>query len=189
MRVPRLVLLAAAAALLPSCGDRHLVVNVDVLSYLNPSLTQTSFGPVPAVPGGFYSGEQPLVQDRDVNLVEGLNTVAQVQDVTVSMTSVTSASSGDGADTVRVYISDASVDPLTTAPVVVLPITLTSGVSDTANVTLDGDQRIIQLFDGKRMRVTVTTALRGPSSGADLSGDLKVTALQAVVVAAHKGSL
>ena len=56
---PRLLMLAVSAvtlALLAGCGDRNLVIAIDVLSYLDPSLTQFAFGPLPAAPGGIATG-------------------------------------------------------------------------------------------------------------------------------------
>jgi hypothetical protein len=54
--------------------------------------------------------------------------------------------------------------------------------------TFSGDQRVLDLFAGKQMRLALTTALRGPSAGADLSGRVHVTRLDATVVAGRKGA-
>ena len=77
-------MLAFAAALLAGCGDRNLVVNVDVLSYLDPSATQFAFGPVPPQPGGFASGEVAIVKDAQINLIERPNDLAKTQSVSLT---------------------------------------------------------------------------------------------------------
>jgi hypothetical protein len=181
--------LLIAAAALAGCGNRHLVVKVDILSYLDPSLTRVAFGPVPVVPGGIYTGEQSIVQDIDVNLVDGTNSVSEVQSVSIKMTAIARDSTGAGADTLRLYLSEPEVDPLTTTPAVTLPITLTSGVTDTLEVDMSSDWRVQDLFAGKRMRLTLTTALRGPQSGAPLHASVRVSGLDAVLVAGRKSSL
>ena len=45
-----------------------------------------------------------------------------------------------------------------------------------------------ELFTGKRMRLTLTNALRGPDAGADLNGRLRVHALDAVLIAGRKSA-
>jgi hypothetical protein len=162
------------------------VLKVDVLSYLPPSETQSAFGPVPVIPGGFYTGEQPLVRDVGVNLLEGVTSVAEVRTVSIFMSLLVRDSTGSGVDTVRVYASDPAVDPRATPPIVVVPVVLSPGVADSLEVALDGDARLAELFAGRRMRLTVTTALRGPAGGDALNGWLRMTALDAVVVAGRR---
>ena len=188
MRPSRLLLLVAAAAVL-GCGDRRLVLKVDVLSYLDPSLTQVAFGPVPASPGGFYSGEQEVVKDVEVNLVEGMRNVAEVQSVSLTVSTIAADSTGTGADTLRLYLSDPSVDPMTTPPAALIPISLTPGVTDTVVAELGTDSRVADLFAGKRVRLTLTHAMRGPDSGEDLNARLRVQAIDAVLIAGRRNRI
>ena len=189
MRWNRPLVVIAAAALLAGCGDRHLVLKVDVLSYLDPSLTRISFGPVPAVPGGLYAGEQDVVKDVEINLLDGTGSVAEVQNVSIAMSVIAEDSTGAGTDTLRLYISDPLVDPLTTPPAITLPIVLSPGVTDTVTADLGADTRVAELFTGKHMRLTLTTALRGPDSGEDLNARVRISALDAVLVAGWKSDL
>lgn len=187
MRALRVSLCAAALALAAAgCGDHNLVLKVDVMSYLPPSQTGDVFGPIPAAPGGLYVGEQPLVSDLEINLLQGVSSVAEVKTVSIFSSMVVRDSTGSGADTVRVYASDPATDPLTTAPIVVMPVALTPGLTDTLEVALDGDARLAELFASRTMRLTVTTALRGPTAGEALNGRLRMMALNAVVVAGRK---
>lgn len=173
-------------ALLAGCGDRRLVLKVDVLSFLDPAATQGSFGPIPAIPGGLVTGEQPLISDLQINLLNGVDDVASVQSVTFSLSAVFHDSTGSGADTMRVYMSDVATDPRTTPPVLTLPIALVPGQTDTVDVAVDGDSRVAALFLQPQVRMTVTTSLRGPASGPDLNGRFHIRALDAVVIAARK---
>jgi hypothetical protein len=175
-----------AIAALAGCGDRNLVLRVDILSFLDPAATQGSFGPVPAVPGGFTTGEQPLVDDVSINLLDGIGDVATVQSVTFSVSAVFHDSTGSGEDTIRVYLSDTATDPRATVPVLTMPIVLTPGQSDTVAAVLDGDPRVADLFVQRRMRMSVTTSLRGPASGPDLNGRFHMLALDAIVIAARR---
>jgi hypothetical protein len=184
VRIRRSTCAAALAALiLGGCGQRHLVLQVDVLSYLDPSATQAAFGPVPAVPGGFATGEQTLVGDTEVNLFEGLTEVADIQEVVLRLSTVVRDSTGSGTDTLRVYASALGTAPRSLPPLMERAIVLSPGVTDTVDVTLENNPRLNELFAGRRMIFCITTSLRGPASGADLHGWLRVQALDAVVIA------
>jgi hypothetical protein len=180
-------LLAAVATMaLIGCGDRSLVVKVDVLSYLHPDSIAVTFGPVPATPGGLYSGEQTIMKDIEINMVDGLSSVADVEGLSLNMSVMTADSTGSGADTLRLYMSDVGVDPLSTAPVMMLPVTFTPGVTDTVSVEVGGDTRMADLFAQKHLRLTFTTAFRGPDSGEDLNARIQITSLQAILVAGRR---
>jgi hypothetical protein len=183
----RIVSAGAVALVLAGCGARNLVLKVNVFSYLPAGSAQQSFGPLAAIPGGFATGEQPVVDDYTVNMLDGLHNAASVSSVSIHMQALVIDSTGSGEDTLRVYIGDSNTDPRTTTPVFVAPIVLQPGVTDTINVSLDGDSRLQQIFTQKQMRLTLTTSLRGPSSGAALNGRFQLSALDATVVAGFSG--
>jgi hypothetical protein len=187
MRMRRIVLLAAAAGVLAGCGGKNLVLKVDVLSFASPASRQVDFGSIPAIPGGFATGEIAMVDDQHVSLLQGLSDAAVIKSVTLSFAALAIDYDGAGQDTVRIYMSDEQTDPRTTAPVLSQAISLTPGQTDTLSAVIGDDPRVIALFKEKALRLSVTTSLRGPSSGNDLSGQLRFTAIDAVVVAGQKG--
>lgn len=178
--------LAACALAAAGCGDRSLLLSVDIASYLDPAVKDISFGPVPVLPGGVVSGEQPLVADMTVNMLSSMGDVVDVENVELTLTTIASATTGDGVDTLRVYMSDAATDPRTTAPVMTQVLHFTAGESDTVQSTLGDDPRIAALFGDKSMRLCLTTSLRGPAAGDSLNGRLRIHDLDAVVIAGRK---
>jgi len=186
MRTRHTILVAAAALALAGCGDRNLVVNVDVLSYVDPGYTSIAFGPLPPVPGGLATGEVPLVDGMTINLVDGLGSVAEVKSVTLFLTAVARDSTGSGTDTVRVYVSDESYNPLWTPPIIEQAVTLQPGRADTVQAVFPGDRRVADLFMGRTLKLSVTNAARGPASGDPLNGRIELRALNAVVIAGRK---
>jgi hypothetical protein len=173
----------AAAFALGGCGDRNLILRVDVLSYFTPSQTRFAFGPLPP---GAPVVRVPLVNDESINLLEGLDGVSEVRDVAFTLEAVFRDSTGSGGDTLAVYMSDEDTDPYTTPPVVVKPVVLSPGVTDTVVITLSGDRRVAELFQGQRMRISVVNTIVPPASGPALNGRLRLTALDAVVVMVRK---
>lgn len=183
----RIMMAGAAVLVLAGCGARNLVLKVDVFSYLPAGSAQQSFGPLAAIPGGFVTGEQAVISDYTVNMLDGLHNAASVSSVSISMQALVVDSTGSGADTLRVYVGDQNTNPMTTAPILVAPIVLQPGITDTVNVSIDGDSRLQQIFTQKQMRLTVTTSLRGPSAGPALNGKFQLNALDATVVAGFSG--
>jgi hypothetical protein len=187
VRITRGALVLAAVTVLCGCGDRRLIVNVDVLSYLDPSQTQAEYGPVPAAPGGWATGEQPLVDDLQVNMLDGLNGTVDVQAVSIRIAEIVRDSTGSGSDTLRLYASDTGTSPTSTTPILVQVIPLAPGISDTLTAEVEGDARVAKLFASRAMRVSVTTSLRGPSSGAALNGSVRLSRLDATVITRRTG--
>ena len=186
-RIPRVCAALALALVLAGCGDRNLVVDVDVLSFLDPSVVAFSFGPVPALPGGVYTGELAVVQDAEINLVERPSDLASVASVSLVFEALATDSTGSGADTLRIYMSDPGTDPLTTPAVLTLPASLVAGQQQTVHAEVEADQRLATVFNGNRVRLSMTNALRGPDSGAPLNGRVRISAIRAVVIANRKG--
>lgn len=186
MRTRALVLVAVAALVLAGCGAHHLVLRVDVLSYLDPPATRLAFGPVPAAPGGLATGEIPLIDDQELNLVEGMSSVAEVQSVTLTLDAVVRDSTGAGTDTLRIYLAGENVDPRTTPPVVETAVALSAGQSDSVHVVVPCDRRVGDLFVQKRLRMRVTMSARGPDAGDPLNGTVEMHGLEAVIVAGRK---
>jgi hypothetical protein len=180
------ILLATAALVLAGCGDHNLVLKVDILSYLDPELRSVAFGPIPATPGGLVTGEQAIVQDETINMLEGLNGVAEVEAVEITMTVIARDSTGSGVDTLRVYVSDDATAPLATQPIIEQVVTLTPGQTDTVSTTVSGDRRVADLFVQRSMRLSVTTSGRGPETGDALNGAVELSKLEAVVIAGRK---
>ena len=81
------------------------------------------------------------------------------------------------------------MNPTSTLPVIEVPIALVPGQHSPVHAVIAGDPRVNALFTQDKMRVTLTTSLRGPASGQSLNGRLTVTELRADVVARHHSSL
>lgn len=178
--------LCVAALLVPGCGTGDLVLNVDILSFTRELQDPFVFPPVPAVPGGLATGEQALVDDQTINLVEGLADAAAIREVSLRFQSIALATTGTGVDTLRVYLSDANTTPRSTAPAIVQILQFAAGVPDTATSVITGDTRVNSLFNNSSLRVSVTTSFRGPSIGPALAGSLTVSGLDATVIAERK---
>ncbi len=177
----------ALLAVLAGCGTHALVLKIDVLSFI-PEL-QTPFTGIPDVPASTppISGTQTLVDRRQVNLLAGLGDATMIQDVSFRLVTVTNATGGSGSGTLRVYLADASTDPLSTTPVLTQALSFTAGTPDTVVSVISGNSQLNALFKQSQIQMSIDGTFVGPSSGAALSGaTLQFVALDAVVIARRK---
>lgn len=185
-RLAPLLPVIAFAVLLGGCGNRSVLLTFDALSFTQPADRAVAFGPVPALPVAIETGEIPIFDDLHVTMLGDTRQIVQIDDVTVSFTADMYDSTGSGSDTLRVYISDKNTPPQSTTPVVVAPVLLTPAQHVPVHVVLGADPAVRALFLGDEVRVSVTSALRGPSMGAPLNGRVAITELRATVSAKQK---
>ena len=109
--------------LLGGCGDRSLILNVDVLSFLGPSESSQTY----SVPGGMPSTTMD-VASQSVNLLPGVQSVTEVASATLKIAASFDNQTGAASGTLLIYIASAdSTDPFTTTPIASVPVTLTAG--------------------------------------------------------------
>ena len=190
---PRRARLGAAAlivtltAALVGCGTHDLILKVDILSFIHELQSPILVPDTPAIQGGIATGEQNVVAS-DVNLVSGLGSAGEVKGVSLRLRSVANATTGTATDTLRVYMSTASLPEA--SPVILQVMNLVAGTPDTVTTLVDNDPRLTALFKNDVVHVRVTTSGRGPSAGANLTGaSLRFVALDAVVTAGKKPNL
>ncbi len=186
MRKLAIPILAVAALALAGCGNHNLILKIDLLSYITPADRQVTF-PTPNHTGGVPIAAA-IVPDETINLLEGLNSAAEVKSVTVTGAVAVSVNPGSPAGTgaIRVYLSEATVDPSTTTPLVDQPIALSVG-QQTVPIRLDSSNpAVAELFANRQMRLRVVLELSNPSTTADITGSAALTSLEAVVIAGKK---
>ena len=115
--------LLALPLLLGGCGDRSLILTVDVLSFLSPADVSQSY----SVPGGIPSTTVDVASES-VSLLPGVEDVTEVSSATLKIAASFDNQTGTASGTVLIYIASAdSTDPFTTTPIASLPVTLTPG--------------------------------------------------------------
>jgi hypothetical protein len=171
-----MVLLGLAAA---GCGDKALILRVDLLSFLSASEKSAHYGPIP----GGVSDSVVVTPSRAINLLPGIRDITSVSDVAIDAAGTFANTTGSGTGTVKIYVSAEGTDPFTadTTPIVI-PVTLAPATTDTVSVTISGDSQLADLFLGDKaqlgMRVTLDSAV-GPA----LEGDFTLITLRAIVTA------
>lgn len=174
-----LVFGVATVGLFLGCGDRNLVMKVDVRSFLDASETQGAYGPVPAG----LTGSTAYTTARDVNLLSGVEGVVAVESVDISLAGVFDNATGAG-DALFVAVfrrpSGEAVDSL------VVPVRLEPAERDTLEAQLTGSAALAELLTGSEIRLDLRLDLAAdapPGNLDPLSGEFALTRFLAVLVA------
>ena len=177
-------LLVLSQLLLYGCGDRLLTVNVDLLSFMDPTVVELHYGelPGPIIPPGADSVvfEAP---PQNVNLTEGLAEVTDVQSVTLHVSSRLANDTGRAKVRLEVFISDTLTNPYATTPCAQDSIQLEPATDDTMNVNVLGDQRLAELLTGEAVRVGIRTTFNSMGSPENVAGVETLIRFTATVVA------
>lgn len=131
MRRAAMLLLAASLLSLAGCGDRSLILTVDVLSFLDPSDVSQAY----TVPGGVPTTTMDLASES-VNLLPGVQDVTEIATATLHIEASFDNTVGTANGTLLLYIASAdSTDPFATAPIASIPVALTPG--NITNISTD----------------------------------------------------
>lgn len=172
------LVLVLGGFLAAGCGDKSLILRIDLLSFLSPSEKTAHYGPIP---GGL--SDSVTVTSRAISLLPGIKDITSVSDVTIDAAGTFANTTGSGTGTVKIFVSAEGTDPFTTDTTpIVLPVTLAPATTDTVSVTVGGDAQLAALFLGDKaqlgIRVTLNSAV-GPA----LEGDFTLITLRAIVTA------
>lgn len=174
---------AALLLLLPlslsGCGDRNLVLTVNLLSFLDPAQRTEAYGPLP--PNVALNNVD--VASQEVNLLEGLGDAVDVESASLRLGVRFENASGSAIGSLRVYIAPAdSADPYSVPPIADVPVTLTPG--DTIHVATEvaSSTALAEALTQSRARVAVRLSVDTTGSSAPLQGVETIEELTAIVV-------
>lgn len=142
----RRVLAAAAACgavLGLGCGQNRVVLNVDVLSFMDSTDAVQPYDAPSALP---FSIRMPAIP---INLVEGYQDFGTAQEATLDIGLLYDNETGQGQGRLLVYFSD-DVNALYSTPqVATIDVDLSPATLSNGNIRLQLDQRVLDLFTSK----------------------------------------
>jgi hypothetical protein len=183
MRTRALIVLAVAALALMGCGDHNLVLKVDVLSYLDEADKNVQLGSLPA---GTLPAPIPLIPDYAINLVSGLSNAAEVRTVTLALGGQLTADSGSGSGRLRLYLSNDATPPLTTLPVMDVPVSFAAGSPGTVTAETTCAPDVAKLFMNERIRLAVVIDSVTVAAPGATNVVMVLQRLDAIVIAGRK---
>jgi hypothetical protein len=174
--VRRLIPIAMLIPLLVGCGNRNLILTVDILSFMDPGSRTTNYGPIPPSPSDTVD-----VFADSLNLLQGVGDVTRVAsaslDVAASFDNTTGAATGD----FLIYFASAdSADPFTTTPVADIPFQLLAGQITNVSTHIDASPALAEVLTHDRAKVGLRIIFNGTSF--PIQGTETLTQLTATVV-------
>lgn len=166
--------LLAALLTLAGCGDRSLVLTVNLLSFLDPADRTAAYGPI--APDVVTPGLD--VASQEVNLLQGLGDAVDVESATLRIGVRFENQTGSATGSIRVYIAPGdSADPFTVPPVADIPVTLAP--NDTVHVATEvpSSPELAAALTQSRAKVGIriffdTTGSLAPLQGVETSEEL-----------------
>lgn len=173
------VVLSMLPLLVAGCGDRSLILTVDVLSFLDPADVSQAYGPIP----GGLSGVTVDVASDEVSLLPGIEDVTQVSSAKLNIAASFDNTTGTADAVFRIYITPGdSSDVFSTAPIADIPVTLTPGTVTNVATEVSSDalaQALVQDKAKVGVRVVFDTT---PSGVTPVQGTETITVLRATVI-------
>lgn len=176
-------LAALSQSLLYGCGNKLLTVNIDALSFMDPTVVEQTYGVDPIIPAG---GVLPAVFEappQRINLTEGLADITDIQSVTLHLASEFANQTGSADVRLQVFISDTETDPYSTTPYVQEDIHLEPATTDTISVNIPSSETLGELLTGEAAQVGIRTTFDSSGSAANVTGVETLIRFTATVVA------
>ncbi|HZI89005.1 MAG TPA: hypothetical protein VFD83_00975 [Candidatus Polarisedimenticolia bacterium] len=173
----RSILFAALLVpLLAGCGNRNLVLTVDILSFMDPASKVVNY----SIPAPIPSDTVEVFADS-LNLLQGVgdvtNAVAASLDLAASFDNTSGAATGD----LLIYIASANAsDPFTTTPFADVPFTLLPGQITNVSTHVEASPALAEALTHDRAMVGVRVVFNGTSF--PIQGTETLTQLQATVI-------
>ena len=173
----RLIPIALLLPLLAGCGNRNLILTVDILSFMDPSTRTVNYGPIPA---GFPNDTIEVFSDS-LNLLQGVGDVTRVASASLDIAASFDNASGAGTGDVLIYFAAAdSATPFTTTPIADVPFQLLAGQITNVSTHIDTSPALAAVLAHDRALVGLRLIFNGTSF--PIQGTETLTKLTATLV-------
>lgn len=164
------------------CGDRSLILTVDVLSFLDPADVSEAYGPIPAG----LSGVSVDVASEEVSLLPGVEDVTEVSSAKLEIGASFDNTTGSATGQLQIFITSAdSADVYSTAPIADIPVSVTPGNVTNVSTEVTSDALAEALVQDK-VKIGVRITFDTSASLAPVQGTETITLLRATVITKKK---
>jgi hypothetical protein len=167
------VALALIAAL--GCGKNRVVLDVDVLSFMDPADTTRDYDAPPLVP--LHARIEPIA----IQLLEGYDDLGQAQEATLDVAVEYDNQTGTGRGRMVIYFGDDAATVYDTLPVATLDVDLLPGQVTAGSLRIPADDRVLHLFTSRSFQMGMDLEWE-PTGAEALLGTCRLTQIRAQVV-------
>lgn len=175
-----LVLLTVGVA---GCGDRSLILTVDILSFLDPTEISSDYD----VPGGLPS-QTVDIAEQTVNLLPGVDDATDVLSATLDIAATFDNQTGTATGQLLFYaVPDDSASPFASPPLATIPVSLSPGMITNVSEQI-ASEALAEVLVGDRARIGIRLSLDTSATpiGQSVQGTETLTQLLATVITKKK---
>lgn len=178
-RIATLLVLTGLALGLPGCGDRNLILTVNLLSFLDASEHSQAYGPIP--PGLSLASFD--VATQDVNLAKGLGDAVDVQSASLKVGARFENQTGSASGHLLLYIAPGDSDSaFSVPPIADIPVTLVPNDTTQIATEIASSPALAAALTQSRAKIGVRISVDTTGSPAVLQGTETLEELLAIVV-------
>jgi len=179
--VKRIVYLIGLLALmiLAGCGNKDLILTIDLLSYVDQADLSIDYGPVPA---GIPTTSVELLQ-TEANLLQGIGDATEVKSATLTVGADFANNTGSATGNLQIFV--ASIDdenPYTGQPVADFPVTLQPSHTTVIDEEIAVSPEQLDALTSEEAWFAIRIAYNTQGSNESLQGTVTLTKLTAVLV-------
>lgn len=168
-----------------ACGTTIVTIRVDIKSFLSDEELLIDYGTNPIIPGNI-----PEVKIRTpaeiIPLPEEINTITAIAAIEIRSVVRFRNETGDLTLTYKVFFDSSEINIFDTAPVIDQSIVLSPQSDIRQEIVIDGDQRILNLFEGEEIAVASEIDI-APGGGAEnIMGEVETEELTVQISAVHE---
>ncbi len=175
--------LSILVALLPlflilHCGDKALILTVDLLSFVDPQLIVNPYGPFPS---GMPQATTNLITE-EINLLDGLDDATEVESAKIIIEAEFVNATGAATARFQAFVNPAgTVDPFAGEPVASIPVTVEPGKITTVNEEIPSSPELLGLLTSAKAQYALRITFNTSGSATDVEGVATLTKLLAVI--------
>lgn len=166
---------ACAAMLGSACGQNRVELDIDVLSFMDPSDTQRQYDAPPLLPVATQ------IDPVSVQLLEGYDDLGNAQEATLDVGVRWDNETGSGQGRIAVYFGSDAATVYDTAPVAIIDANLLPATQTLGTAAIQADARVLELFTSREFFMGLDLQWT-PDSVDPLAGTCTLTEIRAHVV-------
>ena len=172
----RLIPIALLLPLLVGCGNRNLILTIDILSFMAPASRVVNY----TIPIPIPSDTVEVFSDS-LNLLQGVSDVTRVMSASLDVAASFDNTSGTATGDVLIYFAAAdAATPFTTTPIADIPFQLLAGQVTNVSTHVDASPALAEVLTHDRAKVGLRIIINGTSY--PIQGTETLTKLTATVI-------
>jgi len=171
-------LIAMLPLLAAGCGDRSLILTVDVLSFLDPADVSQNYGPIP---GGLPTTTVDVASET-VSLLPGVQDVTDVASASLQIGASFDNATGSASVHLLIHITSAdSADVFSSVPIADVPLSLTPATITNVSTEITSNA-LAQALVQDKVKIGLRISFDTTGSVAPVQGTETITKLLATVI-------